>query len=110
MRSQARHSGVPVDPRGSVTRAVDQPARAAAESRSLHSGFGDALARAFEIAAIPVLFALFGRWLDSRFGTSPWLMLTCVLLAVVGLGARSYYGYKAQMEREEEGKPWKRSS
>lgn len=29
-------------------------------------------------------FALVGIWLDGKFGTSPWLLVTGVLLAVVG--------------------------
>jgi ATP synthase protein I len=33
------------------------------------------------------LFALLGRWLDGRFGTSPWLLLLGVLL---GFGGGTY--------------------
>ena len=73
------------------------------------NGFGNALSQAFEIVATPVLFGLFGWFLDGRFGTGHVLAITLFLLAVVGVAARSYYAYKAAIEREEEGKPWTRS-
>ncbi len=37
------------------------------------------------------LFALLGRWLDARLGTSPWLLLGCVF---VGAGAGFYSIYR----------------
>ena len=37
------------------------------------------------------LFALLGRWLDARLGTSPWLLLVCVF---VGAGAGFYSIYR----------------
>ena len=37
------------------------------------------------------LFALLGRWLDTRLGTSPWLLLVCVF---VGAGAGFYSIYR----------------
>ena len=37
------------------------------------------------------LFALLGRWLDARLGTSPWLLLACVF---VGAGAGFYSIYR----------------
>jgi F0F1-type ATP synthase assembly protein I len=75
----------------------------------LYGGFGNALATAFELAAVPILFALFGLWLDSRFGTRPILMLVFTLFAIVGLGIRSYYTYKTKMDEEEARRPtWRR--
>jgi len=36
------------------------------------------------IIALPLLaFALLGKWLDSRFGSSPWLTLAGILFAIV---------------------------
>jgi F0F1-type ATP synthase assembly protein I len=88
---------------------VEENAPSETANRALYGGFGNALATAFEMAAIPVLFALLGLWLDSRFGTRPVCMLTLTVLAIVGLGARSYYQYKAKMEAEEARRPtWKR--
>ena len=37
------------------------------------------------------LFALLGRWLDTRLGTSPWLLLVCVF---VGAAAGFYSIYR----------------
>jgi F0F1-type ATP synthase assembly protein I len=76
---------------------------------ALYEGFGNALGTAFELAAVPVLFALAGLWLDSRFGTRPLIMLVLTVLSLIGLGARSYYTYKAKMEAEEAKRlTWKR--
>lgn len=37
----------------------------------------------YTIAVPLVLFALAGRWADKRYGTSPWLLLTGMVLAIV---------------------------
>jgi ATP synthase protein I len=44
----------------------------------------------FVLAVPPILGGLIGRWLDSVFGTSPYLMYGFLLLGVVG-GARECY-------------------
>ncbi len=88
---------------------IEETATATPAQRALYGGFGNALATAFEMAAVPVLFALAGLWLDSRLGTRPVCMLVLTVFAIVGLGARSYYTYKATMEAEEARRPtWKR--
>jgi F0F1-type ATP synthase assembly protein I len=84
---------------------VEENAPSTAANRALYGGFGNALATAFELAAIPVLFALLGLWVDSLFGTRPVCMLALTIFAIVGLGARSYYQYKAKMEAEEARRP-----
>ena len=73
------------------------------------NGFGNALSQAVELVAAPLLFALFGWFLDRHFGTGPVLAIGLGVLGVVGVAARSYYWYRAAIEREEEGKPWTRS-
>jgi F0F1-type ATP synthase assembly protein I len=73
------------------------------------NGFGNALSQAVELVTAPLLFALFGWFLDRHFGTGPVLAITLGLVGVVGVAARSYYWYRAAIEREEEGKPWTRS-
>ncbi len=93
-----------------MRRAVEQPAEPVGERQALYAGFGDALGFAVELAVIPVLFALFGLWLDGRFGTRPILMIVFIVLAIIGLGTRAYYTYAAQMAQHEEGKPWNRRS
>jgi F0F1-type ATP synthase assembly protein I len=78
-----------------------------ADHQALYNGFGNALAQAVEFVATPVIFLLVGLWLDHRFGTAPVLMLVFFALALVGVSVSAYYRYKAAMDREEEGKPWK---
>jgi len=70
------------------------------------SGFGDALAQAVEMVVTPLLFALAGWWLDGRFGTAPVLVAVFSAIGVLGVAARTYYAYRAAMDRAEEGKPW----
>jgi len=53
---------------------------------------------------------LLGLWIDGRVGTRPLFTVVLGLLAVIGLGVRAYYTYTAQIERDEEGKPWLRKS
>ena len=79
------------------------------ERQATWQGFSDALAMAVEFVATPLLFALFGYWLDRVFGTGPVLAITIGLLGLVGVVLRTYYWYQANMSREQEGKPWKRS-
>ena len=88
--------------------AEEQQERRWAERRDLNRGFGEALAQAFEFAAIPVLFAALGWWLDDRLGTRPILLVALAALGFVGVCLRTIYHYKAKVEREEEGKPWTR--
>ena len=71
-------------------------------------GFSDALGMAVEIVVSPLLFALFGYWLDGRFGTGPVLAIAFGLLGVFAIALRSYLWYRASMDREEKGKPWTR--
>jgi ATP synthase protein I len=46
----------------------------------------------FEIVVPIVLGALVGWWLDGRWGTAPWLLLTGLLL---GIGAGFYNFFRA---------------
>ena len=79
------------------------------ERQATWNGFGNALSQAVELVAAPLLFALLGWFLDNHFGTGPVLAIVLGLLGVVGVAARSYYWYRAAIEREEEGKPWTHS-
>jgi F0F1-type ATP synthase assembly protein I len=72
--------------------------------------FATGFNRAFEVAGVTAVFLLVGLFLDSRLGTKPILTVVFVLLAWVGLAVRLYYGYQADMAREEEGKPWMRNT
>lgn len=73
------------------------------------NGFGNALSQAVELVVAPLLFALFGWFLDRHLGTGPFLAIAFGLFGVAGVAARSYYWYRTAMDREEEGKPWIRS-
>lgn len=77
--------------------------------RSAWQGFSDALAAAIEFVAVPLLFGLLGFWLDGLFGIRPVLTIVLGLLGLVGVVARTYYWYVADMKREEEARPWTRS-
>jgi F0F1-type ATP synthase assembly protein I len=79
-----------------------------AERRAVYGGFGEALAQAFEFAAIPVLFALFGVWLDGLAETRPVITVVLAVIGLVGVCVRTAYRYKAKVELDEEGKPWTR--
>ena len=79
-----------------------------AERQAMNRGFGEALAQAFEFAAIPVLFAALGWWLDDRLGTSPAFLVGLAVFGFVGVCLRTIYFYLAKAQKEEEGKPWTR--
>lgn len=76
--------------------------------RATYQGFGDALAMAFELVFTPLVFALGGWFLDRWLGTTPVLLIVLVVLAVVGMGVRMYYGYDARMKVHEAAGPWAR--
>ena len=78
------------------------------ERRELYQGFGDTLAVAFELAFTPVVVGLMGYGLDRWLGTLPVLMIVFVLMAIVGLSARMWYGYDARMRAHEANGPWAR--
>lgn len=78
------------------------------ERQALNRGLGEAMAQAFEFAAIPVLLAALGWWLDSWLGTSPILVVLLATIGFVGVCLRTIYRYLDKARREEEGKPWTR--
>ena len=82
------------------------PAGERPDQRETWHGFSNALSHAFELVAATVLFVLLGLWIDGRVGTRPLFTVVLGLLAVIGLGVRAYYTYLAQIQRDEEGKPW----
>ncbi len=78
------------------------------QRRALYQGFGDTLAVAFELAFTPVIVGLMGYGLDRWLGTLPILTIIFVLMAIVGLSARMWYGYDARMKVHEANGPWAR--
>ncbi|MQA89922.1 MAG: hypothetical protein GEU90_06780 [Gemmatimonas sp.] len=54
------------------------------EERSTTTQVAEVAGVGLQFAAAIVLFLFVGRWLDSRLGTEPWLLLIGVLLGAVG--------------------------
>jgi hypothetical protein len=79
----------PVDPRAEIYR-----------------GFGDGLSRAFELAVTPAIFGAGGYALDRWLGIVPVFTTIFVLLAVIGLLLRVWYGYVYRMQALEASGPW----
>ena len=79
------------------------------DRQATYNGFGNVLATAVEIVMTPLVFAGLGWLIDRALGTGPLFALVLGMLGVVGIAVRMYYGYRADMAREEEGKPWIRS-
>ncbi len=76
----------------------------------LYRGFGDTLARAFELTLTPMIFGAGGYGLDRWLGTRPTFTILLALLAVVGLFARSWYSYDRTMRALEASGPWARAA
>jgi F0F1-type ATP synthase assembly protein I len=76
------------------------------ERRQLHNGFGNTFSRSVEFVVTPLLFALFGHFLDGRFGTSPVVAITLGLFGVFGMFARTWYAYIHAMDAEQASGPW----
>lgn len=75
---------------------------------ALYNGFGNTLARAFELVLTPLVFGLLGWVVDRWLGTSPLFALGLGVVAVVAMMLRMYYGYQVDMERHEREAPWSR--
>ena len=71
------------------------------QRRDLNNGFGNALSRAFEFAAMPLIFAVPGWFLDRWLGTGPFLAILTGLFGLVGITARMWFEYAAKMDREQ---------
>lgn len=78
--------------------------------QELYNGFGDTLARGFEIAVIPILFGGLGWFLDHRLGTMPVLTIILAAFALVAMAVRTYFAYDAEMRAHDATSPWGRSN
>ncbi len=88
-----------------LTRAAAAP-HVAGNQSELYNGAGEGLSRAFELALTPAIIAGFGYLLDRWLGLTPILTIIFFLVAMVGLIARMYYGYDAQMKQHDAAGPW----
>lgn len=80
------------------------------ERRELYNGFGDTLARAVELVAVPGIFAFAGHLLDGRLGTAPVVTVVLAVFALAGTFVRAYFAYEVAMRAEESKAPWGRSA
>lgn len=71
------------------------------ERRELNNGFGETLARAFELVLTPVMFGFLGYWLDRRFDTWPLFMLGLALPTFGYVVWRMWTGYDRRMVEHE---------
>ena len=78
------------------------------ERRDMYNGFGDGLARAFELAVTPVVFGAIGYGLDHWWGLTPLFTLVLFLFGVAGTSYMAWFRYEAEMRRVEADKPWTR--
>jgi positive regulator of sigma E activity len=68
----------------------------------------DAFAHAAAMVLVPLLFGLFGAWLDRQLGTAWVFTAVLATLGVIGAFASAYYRYEARMAEQDAGKPWTR--
>lgn len=79
--------------------AGDEREPAAGSSAGVYLGLG------LQFAASILVFLYLGQWLDRRFGTEPWLLLTSVFLGAGGSFYSIYRKLMADLRRQEERRP-----
>ena len=79
-------------------------------TRALYNGFGNTLARAFELVVTPALFALIGHFIDRWLGTGFVFTLVLTVFCVVGMSIRMVYGYIDAMKQHEAEALWGREN
>jgi len=78
--------------------------------QDLNNGFGNAMSRAFELAATPAVFGGFGWLLDRWVGTLPLFTLLLFVFAVVGMGYMTWFRYDQDMKAQEADAVWNRQT
>lgn len=78
------------------------------DKRDLYNGFGNGLARAFELAVTPAVFGGLGYLLDRRLDLVPVFTIAALLFALAGMFARMWYGYDREMRAHEADSAWGR--
>jgi hypothetical protein len=78
------------------------------QRKKLYSGFSDALSRAIEFVAVPLIFAWLGHLLDGRLDTGIVFTVALATFAIVGMSLRSWFGYVEAMKAEEARAPWRK--
>ncbi|HTY01570.1 MAG TPA: AtpZ/AtpI family protein [Bacteroidota bacterium] len=72
-------------------------------NRWLSGSMGTLLTQGIQLALTVVILFFLGRWLDSRWGTAPWLMLAGIFLGTVG-GLIKFIRTAMEAGREEDEK------
>ena len=80
-----------------------------ADRRELNQGFGNALSKAVELVLTPAIFGTLGWWIDGKFGTTPWFMLTFGVFTFLYVSWRFFYSYNQAMAEREAAAPWSRA-
>lgn len=78
--------------------------------RELNNGFGNALARAFELVVTPMVFVAIGYGLGTLVGARPVVTFAFGAFGVLGTIVRLFYGYDLEMRRHEQEGPWAKRS
>lgn len=66
------------------------------------------VAQGVDLAATFAIFVFLGMFLDSQFGTAPWISVGMAAFAGVGTMTTAFYRYETRMRSLSEGKPWTR--
>ena len=69
--------------------------------RELNNGFGESLAKAFELVVTPGIFGFFGWLLDHKVGTTPLFTLVFTLLVFGYVSWKLWGSYERQMQAHE---------
>jgi hypothetical protein len=79
------------------------------ERREVQHGFGDGLAKAFELVLTPAIFGVAGLGLDRWLGLTPLLTVLLTVWALCGVCYMTWFRYDAEMRSLEEGAVWARA-
>ena len=77
-------------------------------TRALYNGFGNTLARAFELVVTPTLFAFIGHLIDRWLGTRFIFAVALGIFCVIGMSISMFYGYIEAMKQHEAEALWAR--
>lgn len=80
------------------------------DRQHLFNGFGEGLARAFEMAVTPAVFAGVGYGIDRTVGVWPWATVVLLMFALCGMFIRTWYAYDAEMKAHEQAAVWRRTT
>lgn len=69
--------------------------------RDSYNGYGNGLAKAFELTMTPALFGGIGYLIDRRTDTKPWFTVCFVVFAIVGMFVKMWFSYDDEMKHHE---------